>query len=148
MSGAIRATIIAVAISAIAVGVGCVQHVRDRRKAAAREARYHTVLAQYASDVKPGMNREQVERYLKLNGTNFKQMCCVGDFRGEHVDDVEAGWDDLVKIAEEKPTFFCNQNNVYIAFEFNPKSGGELSHTNISDILKRVTILHHLEECL
>ena len=61
---------------------------------------------------------------------------------------VEAGWDDLVKIGEESVPWFCSENNVYIAFQFNPKSTGELSKTNVSDVLKRVSVFHQLERCL
>ncbi len=120
----------------------------NRRKAAQREARYQIVLAKYAGDLKPGMNRGQVERYLQTNRAQFRQMCCVANFRGKYVSLNGAGWDDLVKIAEESAPFFCSENNVYIAFEFNPKSQGELSDTNSSDTLKSVSIFHELEGCL
>jgi len=75
-------------------------------------------------------------------------MCCVANFKGEHVSLVGAGWDALVKIGEESTPWFCSENNVYIAFEFNPKSHGEQSDTNDSDVLKRVSLFHQLEECL
>jgi hypothetical protein len=74
-------------------------------------------------------------------------MCCAANFRGQYVSGVGAGWDDLVKIANENAPFICSENNVYIAFEFNPKLPGKLSDTNGSDILKRVTIFHQLEGC-
>ena len=74
-------------------------------------------------------------------------MCCVANFRHQYVSLERAGWDDLVKIAEESAPFVCAENNVYIAFEFNPKSQGELSQTNGSDILKRVSVFHQLEGC-
>jgi hypothetical protein len=61
---------------------------------------------------------------------------------------VGAGWDDLVKISEESAPWFCGENNVYLAFEFNPKAQGELSDTNVSDILKRISVFHQLEQCL
>jgi hypothetical protein len=44
--------------------------------------------------------------------------------------------------------FVCTENNVYIAFEFNPKSQGEQANTNSSDILKRVSVFHQLEGCM
>jgi hypothetical protein len=59
-----------------------------------------------------------------------------------------AAYGDRVKIGEESAARFCSENNVYIAFEFNPKSHGELSDTNGSDILKRASIFHQLEGCL
>jgi len=139
---------ISAAIAVIALSVWLVQHVRERHKAAEREAYYQTVLAKYMSEVKPGMTRDEIEQHLQTDGKRFRQMCCVADFRGVHVNSVDAGWDDLVKIGEESAPWFCNKNNVYVAFEFNPKSPGELSKTNASDILKRVAVFHQLEECL
>jgi len=139
---------IVAAAAVIAISLWSVQHVRDRHEAAERESGYHAVLAQYTVELKPGMTREQVERHLHTNGKEFKQMCCVANFKGEFVSLDPAGWDDLVKIAEESAPFVCGENNVYIAFEFNPKSQGELSHTNGSDILKGVSVFHQLERCM
>lgn len=139
---------IVAAIALIVFSLWLVQNVRERNKAAEREAYYHTVLAKYTSRLKPGMTREQVEQHLQTDGTRFRQMCCVANSRGEHVRIVGAGWDDLVKIGEESAPWFCSENNVYIAFEFNPKSRGELSETNVSDVLKRVSVFHWLEGCL
>jgi hypothetical protein len=121
---------------------------RERQNAAEREAYYHTALAKYTSEVKTGMTREQVEQRFQTDGERFRQMCCVANFRGQYVSLVDAGWDDLIKISEESAPWFCSGNNVYIAFEFNPKSQVELSKTNASDILKRVSVFHQLEGCL
>ena len=138
---------IVAAVAAIAISLWFLQHLRDRHEAAERESGYQTALAQYAVQLQPGMTREQVERHLRTNGKQFKQMCCVANFKGEYVGFDRAGYDDLVKIAEESAPFVCNENNVYVAFEFNPKSQGELSNTNGSDILKRVSVFHQLEGC-
>jgi len=143
-----KAVMIVAAVAVIATSLWFVQHVRDRHEAAKREIGYQTVLAQYAAQLKPGMTREQVERHFRTSGKQFKQMCCVAIFGGEYVSFDRAGYDDLVKIAEESVPFVCNENNVYIAFEFNPKSQGELSNTNGSDILKRVSVFHQLEGCM
>jgi hypothetical protein len=141
--------IVVAAALIVSTGLWLAEHVRNRRKAAEREARYQIVLAQYTGDLKPGMNREQVERYLQTNGgARFRQMCCAANFRREYVSVGGAAWDDLVKIAEESAPFVCNENNVYVAFEFNPKSKGEASGTNSSDVLKKVSIFHELEGCL
>ena len=136
------------AIAGIIFSLWLVQNVRERHKAAEREANYQTVLAKYTSEMKPGMTREQVERHLRTGGTRFRQMCCVANFRGHYVSLVGAGWDDLVKIGEESAPWFCSENSVYVAFEFNPKSTGEVADTNGSDILKRVSVFHQLEGCL
>jgi hypothetical protein len=148
MLGKRKVLVVASAALIVSTSLWLAEHVRNRRKVAEREARYHIVLAHYASDLKPGMNREQVEQYLQMNGARFKQMCCVENFRGEYVSLNGAAWDDLVKIAEESAPFVCNENNVYVAFEFNPKSQGESSGTNNSDVLKKVSIFHQLEGCL
>jgi hypothetical protein len=73
-------------------------------------------------------------------------MCCVANYRGQPVAASDT-YDDLVKIGQEKAPWFCSEHNVYIAFEFNPKSEGEAPETNASDSLKRVSIFHELEGC-
>jgi len=133
---------------AIAVSLWFWQHVRNRHAAAEREKGYQAVLAQYTVELKPGMTRQQVERRLQTNGKRFKQMCCVANFKGEHLGLDRSGYDDLIRIAEESAPFFCSESNVYIAFEFNPKSQGELSQTNDSDVLKRISVFHQLEGCM
>lgn len=143
-----KVSIVVAAALIVSTSLWLAEHVRNRRKAAEREARYQIVLAQYTGDLKPGMNRAQVERYLQTNGARFTQMCCVANFRREYMSVAGAAWDDLVKIAEESAPFVCGENNVYVAFEFNPKSQGESSGTNSSDVLKKVSIFHELEGCL
>jgi hypothetical protein len=132
----------------LALSIWFVQHLRERHRAEELGARYQMVLAGYAIQVKPGMTREEVERYLQTTGKQFKQMCCVANFKGGYVSFERAGWDDLVRIGAENVPWFCSENNVYIAFEFNPKSQAELPDTNGSDILKRVSVFHELEGCL
>jgi hypothetical protein len=135
------------AAAIVATSLWFAEHVRNRRKAAVREARYQAILRRYSDDLKVGMNRDEVERYLETSGAQFRQMCCVANLRGQYVSLNGAAWDDLVKIGDESPPFFCGENNVYIAFEFNPKAQGELSGTNRSDSLKKVSISHELERC-
>jgi len=144
----VKVLMIIAAIAVVVFGLWLVREVRERHKAAEREVNYQTVLAKYTYALKPGMTREQVERHLQTDGTRFRQMCCVANFRGQYVSVVGAGWDDLVKIGEESAPWICSENNVYVAFEFNPKSKSELADTNDSDILKRVSVFHQLEGCL
>jgi hypothetical protein len=144
----LKVLMIVAAVAVIAISPWLVHYVREWHEAAEREGGYHTVLAQYTVELKPGMTREQVERHLQTNGKRFKQMCCVANFKGEYVSFDRAGYDDLIKIAEESASFVCSENNVYIALEFNPKSQGELPQTNGSDILKRVSVFHQLEGCI
>jgi len=131
-----------------AIGLWSVRHVRSRHDAAKREIGDQAIRNQYAGELKPGATRENVEGYLQTNGKAFRRMCCVANFKGQYVSFDRAGYDDLVKIAVESAPFACRENNVYIAFEFNPKSEGEVSHTNSSDILKRVSVFHQLEGCM
>ena len=144
----LKVLMIVAVVVLIVLGSWLGQHLRERRKAAEREAQYQTLLAKYTSELKPGMSREQVEQHLQINGKRFSQMCCVANFRGEHASFIGSSWDDLLKIGEESTPWFCSENNVYIAFEFNPKSQGERPETNSADILKRVSVFHHLEGCL
>jgi hypothetical protein len=148
MHGRSRKLTIVAAILAVLIAAWFVKHQRDRREAAKREARYQSILHEYALELKPGMTRDRVEEFLKTNGKPFKQMCCVANFHGEHVSFTTSGYDDLVKIGEESVPFVCSENNVYMAFEFNPKSTGERPKTNDSDTLKRVSVFHFLEGCL
>jgi hypothetical protein len=138
---------ITAATAVIVFGLWLVHPGRERRKAAERESYYQTLLAKYAGEFKPGINREQVEQRLQIDRRQFRQRCCVASFRGQYMGSLDAGWDDLVKIGEESTPWVCSENNVYIALEFNPKSKGELPKTNISDILKRVSVFHQLEGC-
>lgn len=139
---------IVAAIATVLSGVWLALDLRERHKAAEREAYYDKVLTRYQGELKPGMTREQAEKLLRDSGGQFRQMCCVENFRGHYVSLSDAGWDDLVKIGEESAPWYCGENNVYISFEFNPKAQGELSKTNGSDILKKVAVFHQLENCL
>lgn len=123
------------------------QQLREKHNAARREPGYQRVLVECKNTLKLGITRGEVEQHFHTHGTQFKQMCCVANYRGAHVSFVGAGYDDLVKIGEESAPWFCSEHDVYIAFEFNPKSPGEQSETNRSDILKRVSIFHELEGC-
>jgi hypothetical protein len=144
----LKLSIVIAAVALICVGFGFAFHIRGQHEAAQREQRYQTLLGQYAADLKPGMKRAQVERYLQANQTQFRQMCCVANLRGSYVSLRGAGSDDLVKIGGESIPFICRGNNVYIAFEFNPKAPGEAPDTNDFDTLKKISIFHQLEGCL
>jgi hypothetical protein len=121
-----RILTVTTAVAAIVITLWFVKHERDRREAAKRESGYQIVLGQYEVELKPGMAREQVEQYLRSHEKRSKRMCCVANFQGKYVSFDRAGYDDLVKIADESVPFVCSENNVYIALEFNPKSEGEL----------------------
>jgi hypothetical protein len=111
LSKRVTVLMISAAIAIVIFGFWLTRDVRERHKAAEREVNYQTVLAKYSSALKPGMTREQVERYFQSGGTRFRQMCCVANFKGQPVSVIGAGWDDLVKIGEESVPFVCSENN-------------------------------------
>ena len=104
-----------------------------------REAAYQAKLQPYSDVLKPGMTRKSVEDYLRAKSVAFGQLCCV---------DERSTSADLVKIGKEKHPWYCEEHNVYIAFQFaavEPHKGWEAYD---SDTLKRITIFHKLEGCL
>lgn len=127
-------------LALIVVGKWLTQHLREKQNEAAR---YEMALAECRRAFKPGTTRSEVEQHFRTHRTQLKHMCCV-----TKTETPSATYDDLVKIGQESaPWFFC-EHNVYVAFEFNPKSQGEAPETNDSDILKRVSIFHQIEGCL
>jgi hypothetical protein len=104
-----------------------------------REAAYQAKLQSYSDVLKPGMTRKSVEDHLRAEGVVFGQLCCI---------DERSAYADLVKIGKEKHPWYCEEHNVYIAFQFaavEPHKGWEGYD---SDALKRITIFHKLEGCL
>src|SRR6266849_9296601 len=104
-----------------------------------RQAAYQSKLQSYAEALKPGMTRKNLEDYLREKGVAFGQLCCI---------DEPSAYADLVKIGKERHPWYCEEHNVYIAFQFaavEPRNGWEAID---SDILKRITIFHKLEGCL
>jgi hypothetical protein len=70
-------------------------------------------------------------------------MCCA-----ERADFAKGAYDDLVRIGQEDPPWFCNENNVYVAFQFAAHEPHAVAQADPSDLLKTVTIFHWLEGCL
>jgi hypothetical protein len=58
---------------------------------AKRESTYQAALHTYGQIIKPGMKRKEVEEYLHSNKIEFVQLSL----------------DDLTKIGEDAPTWFC-----------------------------------------
>lgn len=76
-----------------------------------RDTQYRRVLKSYSDVLKPGMKRSEVENYFIMSKyVSFNRECCVGPKRGT--------FDDLVEIAHEKPGWVCQEQVVYVAFEF------------------------------
>ena len=76
-----------------------------------RNVQYRRALKAYSDVLKPGMKRSEVENYFIMSKyISFNRECCVGPKRGT--------FDDLVEIAHEKAGWVCQEQVVYVAFEF------------------------------
>lgn len=144
----LRFICVALAVSIIGGGMWYGLKTQAQRS---REAAYQQALRSYDQMLKPGTSRKDVEDYLRARNTSFEHMCCVDV---ERLSD-RASWDDLVKIGQEKPPWFCSENYVYIAFQFidhNPPTGigqttGDWTADDL-DTLKSVSIYRQLGGCL
>jgi hypothetical protein len=119
-----------------------IRHQLNRRKEQQREARYQSTVRVYHTALKPGMNRREVEAYLKAQNATFRHMCCV-----ERKDFSTGVYDDLAKIDQLEAPWFCNENNVYVALEFTGKPR-HVPDAEPEDTLREVTIYRWLEGCL
>jgi hypothetical protein len=120
------------ALSVVGVRYALEQRSQEKNEQQKREIIYHSRLLSYSAVLKPGMNRKDVEDYLRTKSITFRQMCCV-DFK----DTSPRGYDDLAKIGQEAAPWACSEKNVYVAFQFDT-----------SDTLKSVTLYRWLEGCL
>ena len=108
-----------------------------------REAEYQVTLHSYAQILRPGVTRKEVESYLRAKDLKFQQMCCV-ELRKHSLD-------DLVKIGSEDPPWYCSENNVYIAFQFEDSEKSATKKMWVADDqdkLRAVTEFRWLETCL
>jgi hypothetical protein len=132
-----------VVMSAILLLV-CVLGIRaviEKRMQKKRQTAYEAVLKEYSAALKSGMPRREVESYLQLRGRSFRQMCCVQVQRSAYA--------DVVKIGVEKAPWYCNKNNIYVAFEFETtEPRGLRTDARDSDRLQTISLFPWLEECL
>lgn len=132
-----------VALAAISVHYGFKK--RGQRR---REIAYEAALVSLNQVLKPGMSRRQVESYLRMKNKPFQQTCCttVSAIRSKH------SWDDLVRVGQEDAPWFCSQNDVYIAFEFEgfPAvfENSRFRGPDDNDRLQSIALYHRLEGCL
>ncbi len=136
-----RIIFVLVAIAVLAYAVDRLIETRAQQK---REIGYQAALRSYATVLTPGMTRKQAEEYLRRNGKPFQQMCCINSHKDSGT------WDDLVKIGQEEPPWFCSELNVYIGLQFisaTPKVDFE-NRSAESDTLAKVEIFRWLEGCL
>jgi hypothetical protein len=127
----------------IAIGVTySVHRAREVKAQRQREATYREKLEAYSDVLKPGMTRAQVEEYLKAKGLQFSRTCCVAERVG--------ALDDMVRIGEENPAWYCSELNVYLGFEFNAHRKHPIWDPKVDelDTLKSVGIYRWQESCL
>jgi hypothetical protein len=123
----------------IVISVVTFRRAQAQRAERKREAAYQSILLSYSSTLKIGMARNDVEHYLRKNGTTFEQMCCV---------DETSAFTDLVEIGQEKPPWMCSDRIVYVALQFAAIKPHDFSDIDDSDVLKRMTIFKWSQSCL
>ncbi len=128
---------IGVALLATSLPIACMHSAEQARR---RETGYQEQLAAFSHALKPGMTRKEVESYLRKNGRQFLQMCCMGTHG--------SALDDLTRIGQEGHPWYCSAHNVYIGFEFVSDGSHKSWEADDSDRLKSVQIYHWLVGCL
>jgi hypothetical protein len=119
-----------------AAEVGCAWRKRAQEK---REATYQSSLRSYSEILKPGMTRKEVEDYFHSKNTKFGQLCCI---------DERSAYADVVKIGKEGHPWYCEEHNVYVAFQFAALEPHDRVVASDSDTLKKITVFHQLWGCL
>ncbi|HEY4951010.1 MAG TPA: hypothetical protein VIH88_11795 [Candidatus Acidoferrales bacterium] len=104
-----------------------------------REAAYQATLLSYSDLLKPGMTRKYVEDYLRSKGAIVQQLCCVEE---------KSALADLLKVGTQKHPWYCEEHNVYIAFQFVAIEPHKPWEAYDSDTLKSIAIFHRPEGCL
>jgi hypothetical protein len=123
--------------------VGIVHHWKKERAAEERQASYQHTVAFYSEVLKSGMSRKQVEDYLDKKGVSFSNICCVEKSGGT--------FDDITRIGREDAPWYCNEQNIYVAFEFvavEPRDPKKLMYSLPSDELKKIILWPKLDGCL
>ncbi len=139
-----RWRLLLIALAAIVIVAIGIRHVREKGAQRKREVAYQLALRSYSTALRPGMKRTEVEDYLRTRNVLFRQMCCV-----DRKDLSYRTYDDLTKIGEEGAPWFCNEKNIYVAFQFAASESHQGAPTaGDSDRLRAVTIFPWLEECL
>jgi len=137
-SGVVKriAKLLAMLILGLVVVVGIVigwRHRLEERAREKREAEYELSRRKYAEALRPGITRKEVEVYLHKNNVVILN-----------------SWpDDLVKVGQEDPPWFCSEADVFVAFRFDNR--GEQSSRwaqSDSDILTAVSVTRRADGCL
>ena len=115
-------------------GVRYEMKVRAESQAQAkRETAYQAALRSYSQILKRGMKRTEVEDYLRENKTEFFHLSL----------------DDLTKIGEDAPAWFCGFAGVYVKFQFvGVRPLESRLEANDDDTLDEIKIFHWADKCL
>lgn len=89
---------------------------------ARRDAQYRAILKTYTDVLKPGMKRSDVENYFVMS---------------KYVSFSRAASEDIVEIAREKAGWVCQEQVIYLTFEFARDEPGE---PNPADSLLRTCL--------
>jgi hypothetical protein len=90
---------------------------------ARRNAQYHAILKTYSDVLRPGMKRSDVENYFIVS---------------RYVSFNRGASEDIVEIADERAGWICQEQLVYLTFEFDavetnePKPGDSLVRTSLN----------------
>jgi hypothetical protein len=99
-----------------------------------REATYRSALQAYSQKLRLGTTRKEVENYLRAAGASF-------------IDEGDAHA-DLVKVGREDTPWYCDEHDVYVAFEFVPTEPHPLLRAYDTDALKVIRISRQQMGCL
>ena len=134
-------------IVALSIGAGIgIKGLLDAKALKERQTLYTATLKDYSDALRPGTSRLEVEAYLQQQHRPYQQMCCVAIHRSAYA--------DLVKVGQERPPWYCNQrycnqNNIYVAFEFDAtEPHGLTADARDSDKLLGAKLFPSLEQCL
>ncbi len=129
-------------IVALSIGAGFgIKSLLDAKALKERQTLYTAVLKDYSDALRPGISRREVEAYLKQGHHPYRQMCCIANNRSAYA--------DLVKVGQEKAPWYCNQHNIYVAFEFDTtEPHGLTADARDTDKLLGTKLFPWLEQCL
>ena len=125
---------------AVVIAVRAIESTIRSRAEWKRQAFYQSILRQYATTLRPGTQRGEVEAVLASQGRVFEQMCCL-------LREKQNAPEDIVKIGSEPKPWHCSENDTYLVFEFESPPGPVTRETNGTDRLRRVALAQWLGGC-
>ena len=125
-------------IVAVTSGAAIRSYIRSEARSK-REAGYQSSLQRYSQNLKPGLSRQEVEKYIRAHGDSFIQMCCIVN---------PSAPADLIGVGKEEAPWYCSETHVSIAFEFAAVEAHYPLNAGDSDVLKEVRLFYQLGGCL